>query len=424
MDLDDLTRRSFLEQAAAAGLVLSLGASAARAAAAGDEEKVWPDTGVGVIGLGAQGRVLLEALGKLPWAKVKGLADPYQASHRRAGELAPEAAKHTDYRALLADAAIQAVFIATPTHLHKQVVLDALQAGKHVYCEAPLAHTIDEARAIAQAGKAATTRFCVGHQLRATPLYPHSRKFVLSGVLKDVVAVGATYRKKHSWRMAGATPEREAELNWRLDPAVSTGLVGEVGIHPLEYACWALRLTPVRPVRVSGVGSILAWKDGREVADTVSVVYELENGVRLKFDATLGGSYGGTELTLVGTDGTIILRGERGWLVKEADAPQMGWEGYARKDDLLGESGIVLIANATKLLEQDKLPSETANHGLEPGKDPWFYTVEHFLQRVNDGEAVACSAEDGFAAAVLAIRGNEAVATGQTVAFAPDAFTL
>ena len=62
------------------------------------------------------------------------------------------------------------MIIATPTHQHKEIALDALKAGKHVYCEAPLAHTIEDARAIAQAAKAARQQiFQAGLQNRADP---------------------------------------------------------------------------------------------------------------------------------------------------------------------------------------------------------------------------------------------------------------
>ena len=67
-------------------------------------------------------------------------------------------------------AVVQGVFVATPTYLHKDIVIAALQAGKHVYCEAPMASTIEDARAIAQAAQAAgRLHFQVGQQLRSDP---------------------------------------------------------------------------------------------------------------------------------------------------------------------------------------------------------------------------------------------------------------
>ena len=71
----------------------------------------------------------------------------------RAGDLVPKAEKFDDYHKLLAKPEVQAVIVATPTHLHRNIVLDALKAGKHVYCEAPLANTIADAKDIARAAQ-------------------------------------------------------------------------------------------------------------------------------------------------------------------------------------------------------------------------------------------------------------------------------
>lgn len=418
----ELTRRDFLHDAAAAGLVLSIGATLARAQLEADDEIEYPDIGVGMIGCGQHGRALLGAMALLPYAKVKGVADISPTVFRATARVAPEAKQHEDYRALLDDPEIAAVFVATPTHQHKQVVLDALAAGKHVYCESPLAYDLAEAKEIARAGAAATTKFCVGQQQRAYPLAVHCRKFVTTGVLANPVSARAQFRKKLSWRRPAATPERERELNWRLYQETSLGLVGEIGIHPIDYLCWSLGR---RPKRVSGLGSTVAWKeDDRTVADTVLCTYELDNGVPLTFDGTLGGSYGGDAVTMVGTDGTIFMHGPRAWLIKEADSPQMGWEIYAHKYDLIGELGIIMVANSTKFLEEGKTPGEMAEEDIKAGRDEWYYACEHFLQRCHDGEPVACGAEDGYAACVLAHGGNQAVSSGTPFEFTDQMFSL
>ena len=78
------------------------------------------------------------------------ICDTYAPFLRRAKEAAPKAETYSDYRQVLAQKSVQAVIVATPSHQHKEVVLAALQAGKHVYCEAPLASNLEDARAIAR----------------------------------------------------------------------------------------------------------------------------------------------------------------------------------------------------------------------------------------------------------------------------------
>src|SRR2546425_6733082 len=136
---------------------------------------------------------------------------------RRSRTKAPGAAQLEDYQAILANKDIQAVIIATGSHQHKDLAIAALKAGKHVYCEAPLANTIEDARAIALAAKAAKEQvFQPGLQLRADPERHFLLPFIRSGALGTTVMGRAQWHKKVSWRSASPNPEREKAMNWRL----------------------------------------------------------------------------------------------------------------------------------------------------------------------------------------------------------------
>lgn len=411
-------RREFLKEASALTVGLMWGA---RELFAQEERETptEPPVPCGVVGLGPQGRALLAALSRLPNAPVVGLCDTYEPFLKRSQEIAPNATLHTDYRALLSQAGLQAVFVATPSHLHREIALAALQAGKHVYCEAPLSSDLEECREMAQAAPAPPQIFQVGQQFRASPLHQHVRKFMEAQVLDKIVQVRAQWHKRESWRRAAPTPERERQVNWRLDPAVSAGLLGEVGLHQIDTVSHFLKQWPQA---VSGFGSVLAWADGREVADTVQCVLEYPNGLRMVYEATLANSFDGAYELLLGTHGSILLRGQRGWLFKEADSPLLGWEVYAKKEQLGDETGIVLIANATKLIELGQEPSEAA--ALEEGKDELYYSVESFLTAIRTGEQPVCTALDGLRAAVVALKANEAVRTGTRIVYDPAWFEI
>ena len=99
----------------------------------------------GVIGCGAWGREILTHLATLPRAEVVAVCDHYESFLNRAKNAAPKAEGYLDYEKLLENKDVQAVIVATPTHQHKEIVLAALAANKHVYCEAPLAHIPDAA---------------------------------------------------------------------------------------------------------------------------------------------------------------------------------------------------------------------------------------------------------------------------------------
>ena len=152
---NDYNRRDFLRGASMATMMAMMGGiemsgkaePATNAAPALTVIPVGPAVNYGVIGLGVWGRDIVTALGQLPNAPVVAVCDNYASSLRRGGEAAPKAERFDDYKKLLEKKEVQAVIVATPTHLHREIVIAALQAGKHVYCEAPLAGTVEIGRA-------------------------------------------------------------------------------------------------------------------------------------------------------------------------------------------------------------------------------------------------------------------------------------
>jgi hypothetical protein len=107
-------------------------------------------------------------------------------------------------------------------------------------------------------------------------------------------------------------------------------------------------------------------------------------------------------------------------MFKEVDAPLLGWEVYARKDDMLSDSGIALVANATKILAQGKKPAEAASETDSPVK----YALEKFIEHVNEGTKPTGGWQEGFEATVTAIKANEAVATGSKITFQKEWFVV
>lgn len=372
-----------------------------------------------IIGLGDQGRDILKALAALPGASVKWVCDSYAGVHKRALERAPRATAVEDFRKVLDDKSVQAVWIATPSHQHKDIALAALSAGKAVYCEAPLASSIDDARAIAQAALRANKQvFQAGLQRRCNPLEQHVNGFFRTGVLSHLAQGRATWNKKNSWRKAAASPDREAALNWRLSSKTSAGLAGEVGIHQMDVASWFLR---GKPVSVTGWGGVMAWKDGRDVPDTVECIFEFAGGIKYVYSATLANSFEGIAEIFQGTDAAVMVRPERAWMFKEADAPNLGWEVYATKENIGDESGIALVANATKLLDEGKDPSENRNAYT---RGALYYACETFLNAVRGREKSGCGAQEGFEATLVAGKANEAILTGNKVVFRKEWFAL
>jgi predicted dehydrogenase len=371
------------------------------------EKPPGPPVKCGVIGLGNQGREILATLAKLPNGPVVAVCDHYKAAFRRAVEAAPNARQHADYRELIANPDVQAVIIATPTHQHREIALAAMQAGKHVYLEAPLAHSMEDARAIATAAKALPAKqvFQAGLQWRENPQHHHVFKFIRTGATGRLATSRGQSNRKQSWRRSSPNGDREKALNWRLYRESSIGLPGEVGVHSLDLACW---YNERLPVAVHGFGGIIQWQDDREVADTVTVVLEFAGGYRHTFGATLANSFEGEHDVFGGSDAAVLIRDNKAWMFKETDAPLLGWEVYARKDDFLNDSGIALVANATKILAQGKKPAEAASQT----EAPLQYALGRFIENINDGTRPVADWKAGLNATVVAIRAHEAVTRG------------
>lgn len=419
MDDTGIGRREFLKGAAAA-MVLAFAADEILAADEASEQPVaGPPVRIAVIGLGAWGREILTTLSRLPSAQAEAICDTYEPFVTRAAKTAPNAKQFADYRKLLELPEIEAVVVATPTHLHKQIVLDAVQAGKHVYCEAPLAATADDARAIALAGAGSKNVFQAGLQGRSNALYTHVESFVRAGCLGSPAQAYAQYARKTSWQPMAPTPEREKELRWRLANATSPGIVGELGIHQIDLANWYLGGVPSA---VTGFGSITHWRDGRDVPDTVQCILEYPKGVRLVFMGTLANSFSKDYTLFQGSESSLVLREDRGWMVREADAPMLGWEVYAHKEQCFEETGICMLADATKILRSGGEPGKETPG--EAKKTALHAALENFTRSVREGTKPACGPAEGYAATLTALKANEAVISGSRIACPAESFEL
>jgi predicted dehydrogenase len=371
------------------------------------------EVSVAVIGAGPQGRDIMAELAKFPDVRISAVCDTDQRRLQRGLRRTRDAKGYADVKQmLLEDGGTSVAFLATPTHLHKEIALTLLDAKKHVYCEAPLAHTVEDAKALARAAATAPTVFHAGHLARSNPVYKLARSFFKSGSIMDLVSLRTSWRRKSSWRIPTNDATRERELNWRLDEEVSVGLPGEAGSHLFDTLGW---FTGKDPVAVRGSGSTLLYRDGRKIPDTVLCQFDFGEGVQMAFDATLANSFESTYELLSGTMGTIKLANTHGWLFKEADAPVQGWEVYANRQQFHDERGITLIADATKLAEQGKL-----QEGIGLPHPPLYYAIESFLQSVTKGLPPACSAADALRAAAVAIKAHEAVMAGTEIAIPAD----
>ncbi|HRF60997.1 MAG TPA: Gfo/Idh/MocA family oxidoreductase [Fimbriimonadaceae bacterium] len=185
---------------------------------------------VAIVGCGFMGRMHANVYGLLDRATLVSVADrkPEKAA-KFAAEFGVPA--RTDVADVLASDAIDAVDICLPTHLHADASIHAMEAGKHVFCEKPMALTVDEADRMIDAAAANGVGLMIGHCIRFWPEYALLKQFVDDGSLGKLVSLNLTrYGEFPSW----------STDNWLADPALSGGGVLDMHIHDTDFALYLL----------------------------------------------------------------------------------------------------------------------------------------------------------------------------------------
>jgi len=401
--MSEIERREFLVRAAGSAAAFAFVPSVLGATA-------WPfkaEFRVGVVGVGRQGRAVLGELSKFDNVKIAAMCDTDERRLAAGLRRASGAEGFPTVEAMLQSGSVDAVVVATPTHTHKDVALAVMAAGKHLYCECPLAHTREDCSAITQAARGAKGVIAAGFQGRSNPVYQLARGFYRTDSLRDMLTMRAQYNEKTTWISPAADQDRYKKLNWKLDPEVSLGLAGEFGAQQFDVFHW---YTERYPVRVVGRGSNRAYEDGRNVHDTVNLMLEFDDGSVLQYASTLGNSYQGAHEVFYGTHSAIKLAWSHGWMFKESDAPTQGWEVYANRQQFHNDEGITLIAGATQLAEQGKL-----KEGVGLPHPALYYALENWITCIASGETPACTVAEAARATAVGIAASEAVQSGKAV---------
>lgn len=242
----------------------------------------------GVIGAGGRGRLLTAEFREIG-AEIPAVCDVYQPNLDAGLKAASTGARgYTDYRRLLEDPSLHAVIVATPDHWHARMVIDAVEAGKDVYVEKPLTHTIEEAFQVVEAVRRTKRIVQVGTQRRSAPLFQEAKSIIDSGRLGEVRLVNSWWLNHQKFL---AQRQLEGELDWQqwlgpaprrpLDPMrffnwyyyfdYSGGLLIGQAAHMVDVFHWFMNSAAPLAVTCSGGRVNL---EGAEVADTASILIE------------------------------------------------------------------------------------------------------------------------------------------------------
>jgi len=333
---EDQSRRIFMKDTVkAASALASVAAGPAILPALGANDKV----NIGVIGCGGRGYYLTERAyqGSEGRFVITGVCDAFTSRIAREKDRVKkmggnEAKGYGDYRELLADKSIDAVFIATPEHLHHSMAIAALHAGKNIYLEKPLAKTVEQGYEIIAEAEKAKKIVQVGTQNRSNELYKKAKEMVQQGMIGDCHYVRAfwyrnTLPDSPAWRYeipADATEEntdwkaflgpatkrpfdKRRFYQWRLYWDYSSGISTDLLVHQTDITNFVLsRNVPSTCVASGGIYRWTDEGDDREVPDTLSALYEYPaEKFHLNYSCYFGNENYGYGEQFCGNEGTI-----------------------------------------------------------------------------------------------------------------------
>jgi predicted dehydrogenase len=448
-----LDRRSFLKTAGAATAgTLAAGAGKTHLLAESQTEPAKPVAAndhiqIALIGAGGQGQGDTKVALRVPGVKLMAVADCYNGRLEHAKELWGDDIFTTrDYAEILARKDIDAVIVGTPDHWHKQASVDAMKAGKDVYCEKPMIHLYSDGPQFIETARQTNRIIQIGSQRVSSVIYRKAKDLLASGAIGKLNLVTAWWDRNSSmgawnytvppdastetcdWpRFLGTAPKipwnAEHFFQWRKWKAYGSGVAGDLFVHLFSGTHFVTNTHG--PVRAMATGGLRFWKDGRDAPDVLLGLFDYPEGFNLSLRVNFvdGGSesegliFAGDEGTMeIGEDGVSVNR------VPHQKGPGLTIETFpqAMQKQLLQEY-------------QQKYPPSPASGdaalGYEKYSAPPDYSDSHdhftnFFAAVRSRQPVVEDAVFGFRAAGAALLSNLSYERGSVVHWNPEEMKL
>ncbi|TWT67707.1 4-carboxy-2-hydroxymuconate-6-semialdehyde dehydrogenase [Posidoniimonas polymericola] len=331
-----------------------------------------------------------------------------------------------DYQEILADDSIDAVVISTPDHWHAKQTIDALNAGKHVYCEKPMTHSVEEALAVHQAWKDSGQVMQVGVQSTSLPVWEKINERICSGDLGKVMQYQTEFFRNSDmgqWRYYNLAQDMTPDnIDWEMFLGTKYGLAPEMPFDRAKFAQWRcywdfgsgmftdlfvhrttsmLKATGLRfPGRVTGAGGIYLEYDGRTVPDVATVVADFNEGVQGLVTATM--CCGETPIKQ-------LIRGHSGSVVLGVGEEFTGYD---------------FVAERPQVHHERDLKSERVEVGGVNNSSKVHFKNFTTSAIAGDPSAVNCSPELGAAAMTIVKLGSRSYREGKVFHFDQESMTF
>ncbi len=313
------------------------------------------------IGTGTRGCELLQASLAVPGIECVAVCDLYDSRHEAAQEAVQKQVSATRrYHEILDRKDVDAVIVAVPDHQHRRIVVDACAAGKDVYCEKPMSHTVEDGLAMVEAVRKNNRILQVGSQRVSSIVYEKARELFAAGALGEVFFIeGSSDRNSASgawvypippdaseqtidWNefLVGA-PKRPFDaarfFRWRCFSDYGEGLAGDLFVHLLS-GIYFISGTNEAPTRAQSSGGLFRWKDGRDFPDLIETLFDYPK-FRVVLRCNLNNA-GGEPIKFHGTKGTMEIVGQTLTFIPQDISPKpetystKGWPARLRKEYL------------------------------------------------------------------------------------------
>jgi predicted dehydrogenase len=406
-----------------------------------------------LIGTGIQGIYDTITALQVPGVKLVATCDLYTGRLARAKELwGDDIFVSRDYREILERKDVDAVIIATPDHWHKKISIEALNAGKAVYCEKPMVQKAEEGHELIAAHKKSGKVMQVGSQGMSSLGNEKAKQLYEDGAIGQIVMLDMyndRYSSEGAWNypippdaspdtvdfdtFLGAAPKVPYELKrffrWRNYKDYGTGVAGDLFVH--AFSTLNFVISSHGPVRALATGGLRYWDDGRDVPDVSITLYDYpETKTHAAFNASfrvnfIAGSGEGYGFRLVGTEGEMHIGTDRVKLVRSKLGMKPG--GYSLISHTEEMQKKIVAAYDKKFADErakDLTIGETTWEAPAAYKGSHYDHFNNFFQGIREGKEIIEDPTFGLRAAGAALLANESYYKGHPVQWDPEAMKL
>ena len=458
------SRRAFIKLAAASTVAAGvaptlLGASRAEVLRAAPRKPIAPSDTIRIatIGMGIIGFIDTATALRVPGVEFVAAADCYDGRLVRTKEVHGMSVYTTrDYREVLARSDVDAVLVCVPDHWHARIAIEAMEAGKAVYCEKPMVHDIEEGPLMIEAQRQTGKVLQVGSQYASSILYDKARRLYESGAIGQVNMVEATMNRNSAigawqysiptdastetidWDMfQGDAPKRPFDakrfFQWRGYSDYGTGVTGDLFVHLFTGIHHVLQSHG--PTSVVAMGGLRFWKDGRDMPDVTLGLFDYpETENHAPFTLSLqsnfaDGSGGGSVFRFIGDEGVITVKG--GSLTisrspRRRPREEAVLRGY-NSVRTFSEAQQQAFAEAYREMYPMPEPAQTAEtseYEVPRGYDSRLDHFAYFFDAIRNGTPVYEDVVFGYRAAAPSLLCNKSYFENQILRWDPEAMAL